>query len=152
MGLDGSDLINSLKEAMATVFDYVGDRKGCFYECSNGAEPVAKRNHIPKSNGCGSFGIQLDTTHVPGIGKCCDKHDICYDTCNHQKEDCDKEFQACLMKICNAMKTHVSKDVYNGCKSTADIMYVGTMALGCKPYRDSQKDACTCSRRRKNEL
>lgn len=31
-----------------------------------------------------------------------------------------------------------------GCKKMADIMYAGTMALGCKPYRDSQKNACEC--------
>ena len=35
-----------------------------------------------------------------------------------------------------------------GCKSTADIMYAGTMALGCKPYKDAQKDACMCPKRK----
>ena len=57
---------------------------------------------------------QLDMTHVPVIEKCCDKHDLCYDTCNQPKETCDDEFRDCLTRICKAAKKHVSRDLYDG--------------------------------------
>ena len=33
---DTDDLIDSIKGALDTLFDYVGDEDGCFYKCSNG--------------------------------------------------------------------------------------------------------------------
>lgn len=106
----------TLVTGIQTLFDWLTDsfcesQDWFLYIEATGLDDILLDHCQPISCKCL---FQLDTTHVPGIGKCCDKHDICYDTCNHQKEDCDKEFQACLMKICNAMKTHVSKDVYNG--------------------------------------
>lgn len=32
--------------------------------------------------------------------KCCNNHDVCYDTCNKEKELCDLEFKRCLYKYC----------------------------------------------------
>nr|KAG5714742.1 hypothetical protein BaRGS_000230 [Batillaria attramentaria] len=87
---------------------------------------------------------ELDVQHFPVIERCCDEHDVCYDTCNLTKEHCDDRFRDCLNDICKGIKKYVSTDIYDGCKSTADLMYAGTMALGCKPYRDSQKNACYC--------
>ncbi|XP_070209822.1 group XIIA secretory phospholipase A2-like, partial [Littorina saxatilis] len=116
----------------------------CFF--TTGADPVAKRNHVPESNGCGSFGVQLDTSRLPGIAKCCDRHDVCYHTCNKGKEHCDDLFKACLINMCKAFSEFVSEGVYDGCKSAADVMYVGTLAVGCAPYVDSQRDACVCPR------
>lgn len=34
--------------------------------------------------------------------KCCDQHDICYDTCRNDKERCDIEFRKCLYKYCDS--------------------------------------------------
>ena len=33
---DSEDLIDSLKEAMGTLFEYTGDENGCFFKCPNG--------------------------------------------------------------------------------------------------------------------
>ena len=33
---DTDALVNSIKGAMDTLFDYVGDKDGCFYKCPNG--------------------------------------------------------------------------------------------------------------------
>lgn len=45
---------------------------------------------------------------------------------------------------------------WTACNSTADFMYAGTVALGCKPYKDSQEKACICdsesSRYKRKEL
>lgn len=141
---DTDAIIDSIRGAFDTVFDYLGDKDGCKYTCPNGVRPKARGTHKAKFNGCGSFGIKLDTTHLPAIERCCNAHDVCYDTCNHSKDDCDDDLRDCLTDICKAMKKYVSKDVYEGCKKMADIMYASTMALGCKPYRDSQKNACEC--------
>lgn len=32
---------------------------------------------------------------------CCNEHDLCYDTCNNDKEMCDLDFRRCLLKICD---------------------------------------------------
>lgn len=34
--------------------------------------------------------------------KCCDQHDICYDTCKNEKENCDVEFRTCLYRYCES--------------------------------------------------
>ncbi|KAL8592683.1 hypothetical protein ACOMHN_037623 [Nucella lapillus] len=133
---------------MNTLFDYVGDENGCIYKCSNGGKPVKKPQHKPTANGCGSFGVKLDLTHVPAIERCCNEHDVCYDTCNRPKDTCDVDFKDCLTRTCKDFKKHVSRKFYEGCQSTADLMYAATMALGCKPYKDSQRDACLCPKPR----
>ncbi|KAK7507640.1 hypothetical protein BaRGS_00001575 [Batillaria attramentaria] len=138
------DVINSIRGAFDTIFEYIGDQDGCKYTCPGGMQPKERKRHVPSSNGCGSFGLKLDVQHFPVIERCCDEHDVCYDTCNLTKEHCDDRFRDCLNDICKGIKKYVSTDIYDGCKSTADLMYAGTMALGCKPYRDSQKNACYC--------
>lgn len=50
--------------------------------------------------------------------KCCDAHDICYDTCNNDKEVCDMEFKRCLYKYCDSYQDKVAggtvaKGTYN---------------------------------------
>ena len=30
------------------------------------------------------------------------------------------------------------------CKSKAKVLYLATVGLGCKAYRDAQKEACIC--------
>lgn len=37
--------------------------------------------------------------------KCCDEHDICYDTCGNVKEVCDMEFKKCLYRYCDSIGT-----------------------------------------------
>ena len=34
--------------------------------------------------------------------------------------------------------------VFLGCKGTADLLYTGTMALGCNTFIESQQKACSC--------
>lgn len=35
------------------------------------------------------------------MATCCDDHDICYDTCNKDKELCDLDFKRCLYSYCD---------------------------------------------------
>lgn len=116
----------------------------CKYGCKKGAKPVPREGHVPKSNGCGSFGIQLDTSALPQMTKCCDAHDHCYDTCNKDRDQCDNDFKKCLDDMCEKLKPDITKNQYEGCKETANLIYGGTTALGCAPYLTAQEKACQC--------
>ena len=49
------------------------------------------------SNGCGSLEMMFDESPdswvslEPGFSACCHSHDLCYDTCNEDKDMCAKE-------------------------------------------------------------
>lgn len=53
--------------------------------------PVRNKLYTPSADGCGSLGLKIDKDYLPAIEmeKCCNDHDICYDTCNKDKELCD---------------------------------------------------------------
>ncbi|XP_059170275.1 group XIIA secretory phospholipase A2-like [Physella acuta] len=140
------DILGSLQDVVANIQDYIGDKnKGCFFECPNGKKPKANPDHKPSSNGCGAFGIQLDEhIQMKEVTSCCNKHDICYDTCNKSKDNCDTKFKDCLLDVCKNKKKLLTKEVYQACLSSVDMMYAGTVALGCKPYREAQRNACIC--------
>lgn len=74
---------------------------------STGTRPVRNRNHVPKSDGCGSLGFEIASEYLPleDMTKCCDAHDICYDTCNSGKEVCDLDFKRCLYNYCDTYKS-----------------------------------------------
>lgn len=94
--------------------------------------------------------------------KCCDQHDICYDTCRNDKETCDVEFRKCLYKYCDSYekslgggtmmkgKRNVQTNFkvlsffFLACKGAAKVLYTGTLTFGCKAYLDAQSKACFC--------
>jgi len=134
------DIMASLRQTVGNLGDFIGDKKGCKFECENGGQPKPNPHHVPSSNGCGAFGLKLeDHIELQGLTKCCDDHDFCYDACNNEKEACDRVFKKCLQRICKKLKGILSEDIYEGCKSTSDLLYAGTVALGCKPYKDAQQ-------------
>ncbi|XP_061169064.1 group XIIA secretory phospholipase A2-like [Saccostrea echinata] len=141
---------------MEGMFDKVGDMLGelvdsldtinspCKFKCPNGVIPKERKNHIRSSNGCGTFGIEIDTSSVPLMTSCCDDHDFCYDKCNNDKEKCDNDFKTCLLNMCKKMKNGLKSDEYEGCKATAELMFTGTNMLGCNSYKEAQAKACDC--------
>lgn len=70
------------------------------------AEPKPNKNHKPTANGCGALGLKIKSDYLPitEMTKCCDQHDICYDTCRNEKENCDVEFRKCLYNYCESYK------------------------------------------------
>ncbi|KAG6794335.1 group XIIA secretory phospholipase A2 [Apis mellifera caucasica] len=124
------------------VFDAAVE-ENCIFQCPGGMIPKADWNHKPQSNGCGSLGIEINQEYLPltEMTKCCDAHDICYDSCNSDKEKCDLEFKRCLYKYCDGYQ---SSAIINTCKAAAKMLFTGTTALGCKSYIDAQKEACYC--------
>lgn len=126
------------------VFDAAVEEH-CVFECPSGASPKPDWNHKPQSDGCGSLGIKIDQEYLPltEMTKCCDAHDICYDTCNSDKEKCDLEFKRCLYRYCEGYET-TSVTIVNTCKAAAKMLFTGTTTLGCKSFIDAQKKACYC--------
>lgn len=110
--------------------------------------PVRNKFYQPSANGCGSLGLNINTEYLPAVEmeSCCNIHDICYDTCNKDKELCDIEFKRCLYNYCDTHdKTTIGTVVAKGCKAAAKMLFTGTMTLGCRSYLDSQERACYCS-------
>lgn len=89
--------------------------------------------------------VKINQEYLPLVEmtKCCDQHDICYDTCNSDKEKCDLEFKRCLYKYCDGYQSS-GITIVNTCKAAAKMLFTGTTALGCKSYMDAQKEACYC--------
>lgn len=109
--------------------------------------PTKNKLHVPSSDGCGSLGLKIDTEYLPApeMAKCCETHDICYDTCNSDKELCDLDFKRCLYKYCDSFEKTTSGEMLNkGCKAAAKMLFTGTLTLGCKSFLDAQKRACFC--------
>lgn len=58
-----------------------------------------RKGHVPKSNGCGSLSVFFDDSDNSPVfvekefTECCDGHDICYDTCQEDKDMCDIRFE-----------------------------------------------------------
>ena len=40
------------------------------------------------------------------------------------------------------------KEQLDACQTSADLMYSGTLALGCAAYKEAQRNACHCNGRK----
>ncbi|XP_074618318.1 group XIIA secretory phospholipase A2-like [Acropora palmata] len=134
---------------LAKILGQLAGGDDCVFRCPKGYKPLANRSHKPSSNGCGSMGIKIDTTHFSGFTRCCDLHDICYDTCNNDRNQCDEDFKSCLDNECllTGLGNRLPKEQLDSCQSSADLMYSGTYALGCMAYKEAQRNACLCNGR-----
>ncbi|CAH3027715.1 unnamed protein product [Porites evermanni] len=141
---------------LAKVLGQLAGGDNCVFKCPKGHKPLANPKHIPSSDGCGSMGIKLDTTHFAGFTRCCDLHDKCYDTCNNDRNQCDEDFKSCLDNECllTGLGNRLPKEELEACQKSADLMYSGTYALGCMSYKEAQRNACLCNGRKitKNEM
>ncbi|XP_055599170.1 group XIIB secretory phospholipase A2-like protein [Uranotaenia lowii] len=166
----GSNMLSSLRDAIIAAEAVFGDvlknvvhvakkfkvvhevfdaavEENCVYKCPGGSTPSRNKFYIPQSDGCGSLGLKIDTEYLPAaeMETCCNAHDICYDTCNSDKELCDLDFKRCLYKYCDEYEKNVVGDiVVKGCKAAAKMLFTGTITLGCKSYLDSQARSCYC--------
>ncbi|XP_059619235.1 group XIIB secretory phospholipase A2-like protein [Phlebotomus argentipes] len=167
----GSNVISTLRDAIIAAEAVFGDvfknlivvaRKfrsvhevfdaavedSCVFRCPGDVPGHRNKFYTPASNGCGALGMKISTEYLPAVEmeKCCDAHDICYDTCNADKELCDIEFKRCLFKHCESYEgsTIVGDLAVKGCKAAAKMLFSGTVTLGCKSYLDAQQRSCYC--------
>uniref|UniRef100_A0A1B6GL72 Group XIIA secretory phospholipase A2 n=1 Tax=Cuerna arida TaxID=1464854 RepID=A0A1B6GL72_9HEMI len=143
-------IANSFKFTKEVWEDSVEEE--CVFECPGGTSPKKNKYHKPTSNGCGVPALKIDSQLLPlsEMTKCCDQHDICYGTCNRDKDECDLAFKKCLYRLCDSSK-EFSKNSQKSleCKTAAKVLYSGTLMFGCKFYKTSQKEACYCPPPRK---
>eukprot|EP00118_Oscarella_pearsei_P001425 m.7414 g.7414 ORF g.7414 m.7414 type:complete len:169 (+) comp18623_c0_seq1:25-531(+) len=133
--------LGELFGAFSKLMGGVEGEEGCKYKCPNGQLPTKKKGHVPKSNGCGSQGISVDTSKFPGLGKCCDTHDYCYDTCGRERRACDDAFQTCMDSHCDTLE----KTKKDECRNLSGVMSAGASGFGCQAYLDAQANACDCT-------
>lgn len=69
------------------------------------------------------------------LDDCCSSHDICYATCNADKDDCDWKFRRCLYSICSDIENFVSEDLLKGkfVEMCIDIQYCKLISLMLTP-------------------
>jgi len=53
---------------------------------------------------------------------CCNAHDVCYDTCGQDKEQCDFDFKRCLYKMCEKYEVVAGQTVGKGMNFVLKIM------------------------------
>ncbi len=87
--------------------------EGCEYTCDNGVLPRPKIPKPPQTQpyDCGSYGLNLDTSHWPGVKSCCVEHDKCYGTCLSHKATCDQQFRQCLKSACKVLKKSLTHEL-----------------------------------------
>ena len=120
-----------------------GGKKDCDFVCRNPAhEALPRPGHRPSANGCGTQGMNIDVSHFPGMERCCNEHDRCYDLCGKTRIECDAAFAKCLKKVC--------KSDHN-CGNQASLLSMGVEMFGCPAYQKSQEKACICQPRKRIE-
>ncbi|KAF2359804.1 Group XII secretory phospholipase A2 precursor, partial [Trinorchestia longiramus] len=117
----------------------------CEFECPRGSRPLPDSSHVPSSNGCGSMGFSISGEKLPysQMGDCCNEHDICYDTCNSNKEVCDVKFKRCLYAICKSTG-NIDMLSEKTCKASSKLLFTSTLSLGCLSFKEAQRKACKC--------
>lgn len=104
------------------------------------------------SNGCGSLDVIFDDStnslihFEKAFTECCNEHDICYDHCNADKEECDFIFKRCLYAVCKTKENKREDTIFDVtlCKAKAKLSYVTLVGVGCSSFRNAQKEACLC--------
>uniref|UniRef100_A0A6B0UWN1 Putative phospholipase a2 group xii n=1 Tax=Ixodes ricinus TaxID=34613 RepID=A0A6B0UWN1_IXORI len=113
----------------------------CRFRCPGSTKPVPRPAHRSSANGCGTgdFKIPASALPHPEFETCCNRHDICYDTCGENRTSCDEIFEKCMTGVCQTRAS--SKD---NCLATSRLFTTMTAEHGCDPFLKSQKKACVC--------
>lgn len=127
---------------------------------SGGDEPlcpdrVPKQGHRPTVNGCGPGALSAIAPQTYGNAKLyigCNRHDVCYETCNAVKEACDSEFLEIMKLECRRAYPPGRQDpgrvffkrTYDACVSFAGVYHAAVSGHGAGAYKDAQIAACEC--------
>eukprot|EP01088_Endostelium_zonatum_P002224 TRINITY_DN12727_c0_g1_i1.p1 TRINITY_DN12727_c0_g1~~TRINITY_DN12727_c0_g1_i1.p1 ORF type:complete len:156 (+),score=26.64 TRINITY_DN12727_c0_g1_i1:23-469(+) len=134
---------------LVVLVSVVNSQQNCKFTCPSGKTKVPNPDHVPTSNGCGAGGLLVSAGKYD-FTDCCNEHDICYDTCDRDRNECDKLFGKCLAKYCKQSLTpeggkgEVSKEEKKACLNSAQLFQQGSSLFGCGTYKASQANACLC--------
>ncbi|XP_031418052.1 group XIIB secretory phospholipase A2-like protein [Clupea harengus] len=153
----GFEAVNGYFDSM---LEFMGGRDGvCQFRCRYGKAPVPRPEyHAPEPNGCSSYFLGLPVPEgvdmgIPAITQCCNQLDTCYTTCGSNKYRCDSKFRWCLHGICTDLKKSLGfMSKVEACEAVADTMFNTVWTLGCRPYMNSQREACMCEGEDRDEL
>lgn len=138
-------------------------RSAGVYPASGAEEPlcpnrVPKKNYTPTYNGCGPGFITSIVPQTWGDARLylgCNRHDICYGTCNSVKSACDAEFLALMKAECARAYPPGQQSTpdpqglsfektYGMCVSVANKYHGAVAKIGAGPYKTAQQEACDC--------
>ena len=109
---------------------------------------MPRPGYVPTANGCGPDGWDWfvpDSWKQANFTKACSRHDICYGTCNSDRNDCDYEFLANLKKACRrAYGSKEERDLYHRCRDRTYNYYTAVSDGGQAAYEAAQEEACEC--------
>jgi Group XII secretory phospholipase A2 precursor (PLA2G12) len=114
---------------------------------------VPHPGHIPDFDGCGSsktspilYPVTPNSWGLADFEPCCNNHDICYDTCNNVKSDCDGTFIGCLSDACLVYLplVEIAPELFASCVAVADVYYLAVAFRGNTAFDASQEGACDC--------
>ncbi|CAM2726813.1 unnamed protein product [Rotaria socialis] len=101
-----------------------------------------------QANGCGAEGsVNIDRS-LKYVGEhvmipCCNRHDICYETCGKTQNECDSEFRSCMNAACNTIKAGEGEWWMAMrrflCLADALAIHRIVIAFGTSPYNATQQ-------------
>ena len=171
----GLNLYGFVGNVPVNALDYLGltKEKGG-RKCPEGQVSCPRPGHKPGSNGCGPEGwknkfVANRPFWMIDFTEPCNRHDICYDTCNSVRSTCDDAFLRDVLDACaNRYGTptlkmpdlrRIGRPIFGGsptpprppnrlsiCNGFARGYYEAVKRGGQKPYDDAQKNACICCR------
>jgi len=149
IGMISSSLFHLDLSSIAEIFARVtgaDSGKNCNFVCPKNVKPKRNPNHKATSNGCGSYGMEVDVSAYPGFEQCCNKHDKCYDTCNETRDKCDNKFEECLKVAChhNAIVNMLGSKKFKKCEEVGHFMHNAATGFGCNAYKEAQRNSCLC--------
>jgi len=117
----------------------IGPNAVCEFLCKVG-RPESRPGYKPSTNGCGSYGVNVDFRLCSYLTTCCNSHDICYGTCKKSRDQCDDSFRDCTQRPPSSLNAAAKLT----CKVAGQAMYGIVRVAGCPAFKSSQDEACIC--------
>ncbi|KAI9858785.1 MAG: hypothetical protein M1813_007252 [Trichoglossum hirsutum] len=119
-----------------------GDSQRCENPDTHAADKTGAREK--EANQCGSGELAGWIPPNLEFSKCCDDHDICFDTCEEQFASCNNIFLGCNIQVCRS--NHEAGSIVEwGCEKLANLYgYAVTTFMGKAAFVSATDDRCEC--------
>lgn len=113
------------------------------------ATPKLSGRLFRAANGCGAEGsINIDwALIVVGervIIECCNRHDICYETCGKTQSGCDNDFKTCLNNVCSTLGGWFqwwAATRRSACQLDGRVLFTIVNAFGSSAFNAAQQNS-----------